>query len=92
MGTSPQQNPNDNLTRRIEAARAVADTSIDPSDHMLKNALEGVESAGRYRAEREKYTAKHGTADPDSFPKWSEVSEPGTVSRGPFIERGEPPD
>jgi hypothetical protein len=77
-------NPNLALARRIEAAREIADTSIDPSDHRLVRALEGVESAETYRAEREKYTREHGTADPDSFPKWSEVSEPGTESRGPF--------
>jgi hypothetical protein len=75
---------NDNLKRRIDAAREVADTSIDPVDHALKNALEGVDAAEKYTAKRAKHTREHGTPDPDSFPKWSEVSKPGTTSPGPF--------
>jgi hypothetical protein len=51
---------------------------------MLATALDGVLAAEDYREDRERYTAEHGEADPSSFPKWSEVSEPGTEEYGPY--------
>jgi hypothetical protein len=64
-----------NLARRIAEAREIADTSIDRGDHLVKNALEGVESAAKYLAERAKHDAEHGVADTSDLPPWSQVSK-----------------
>jgi hypothetical protein len=77
-------NPNYNLQRKIDAARTVADTSIDPADHMVANALQGVADAERYRIERAAHDAAHGPAHTDDLPEWSAVSEPNTESLGPY--------
>jgi hypothetical protein len=60
-------NPHYRLSRRIDAARAKAEISIDPADHALANALQGVAGAQVYALKRAAYTEKHGTPDPDSF-------------------------
>jgi hypothetical protein len=77
-------NENYNLARRIAAAREKADTSLDPADHRYAHALQGAASAEVYRTERAANDEIHGTPDPDTFPEWSEISEPGTAERGPF--------
>jgi hypothetical protein len=51
---------------------------------MLDKALRGVAEAEQYAADRAKHEAEHGTPDPESFPKWSEISEPGTLEYGPY--------
>jgi hypothetical protein len=57
---------------------------------MLDAALHGVTVAERYTLERAAHIRANGIADPDSFPAWSEVSEPGTQSYGPFTPDPEP--
>jgi hypothetical protein len=51
---------------------------------MLDKALAGVTEAEQYARDRAEHEAKHGSPDPDSFPKWSEISEPGTLEYGPY--------
>jgi hypothetical protein len=68
------------LDDRIAKAREVAEVSLDPTDHALLHALEAVKRAEEDDLLREALT------EPDPgvpFPKWSEVSEPGT-SEGPL--------
>jgi hypothetical protein len=64
----------ENLARRIAEAHAIADVSIDRTDHLYLRALEGVESAERYTAERAKHDRDHGIADTSDLPPWSAVS------------------
>jgi hypothetical protein len=61
-------NPNYRLQRRIDHARAKANVSIDPADHMVANALQGVADAEAYRIEREAHDAAHGVADTSDLP------------------------
>jgi hypothetical protein len=75
------------LARRIDAARETADTSIDPADHMVKNALQGVADAEIYAIERAAHDLAHGVPSPDDFPPWSAVSEAGTYSWPGEFER-----
>jgi len=77
-------NPSYNLARRIEAARAEADTSLDPFVHMVKNALQGVADAEIHWISREAHNAAHPAPDPESFPRWSEISKPGELDYGPY--------
>jgi hypothetical protein len=68
------------LDDRIAEARKIAETSTDPFDHMVLAALEATA-----RAESDRLLLDALT-EPDPgvpFPKWSEVSEPGT-SEGPL--------
>src|SRR5262245_29882902 len=51
---------------------------------MLAAAMQGVADADEYAAERDKHTAEHGLPDPASFPRWSEISAPGTEEYGPY--------
>ena len=51
---------------------------------MLHRALLGVMEADEYAKARAKHIAEHGEPDPATFPKWSEISEPGTVEYGPY--------
>jgi hypothetical protein len=51
---------------------------------MLDAALRGVAEAEQYAKARAKHEAEHGTPDPDSFPRWSQISEPGTLEYGPY--------
>ena len=71
-------NPDYNLAVRIAAARAIADVSIDPTDHRYYHALQGVASAEESRLTRATYDRYHGVPDPESFPPASEATEPGT--------------
>ena len=74
-------NPAYRLKLAAEAARDKAGASLDPHDHAIANALEGVESAEVYATERAAHDRIHGVSDPATFPRWSEVSEPGDVDR-----------
>ncbi len=72
------------LQHRADHAAAVADTSTDPGDHLVKNAMAAVVAAERERIGREARERAHGIPDPDSFPRHSEVTRLGTFeSYGP---------
>ena len=57
------------LEDRAREAREKADRSIDPCDHMVANALEGVIGAEEYAR---KFASPAG--DTSDLPPWSEVS------------------
>lgn len=73
-------NPAYRLHQRIMAARAAADVSIDPSVHMVANALQAVENCEVYRLERQIHDEIHGTPDPSTFPRASEIYPAGSYS------------
>jgi hypothetical protein len=58
------------LEQAHAAARAKADTSLDPADHRYANALAAVLTARQWRHDRE-----HDPVAPtDGIPPWSQVS------------------
>jgi hypothetical protein len=68
------------LSDKAKAAREIADLTGDPYDVVKAEALEGAQ-----RAESDAVLLA-GLSEPDPgvpFPKWSEVSEPGTAE-GPL--------
>jgi hypothetical protein len=65
------------LEDAAKAAREIADTSIDPFDHMRANALEGAIGAEEYAR---KFASPAG--DTSDLPPWSEVSASGGWTSG----------
>jgi hypothetical protein len=61
------------LEEAAKRARAKADVSIDPFDHMRANAMEGAVAAERLNA---KHAANPLAGDTSDLPPWSEVSRP----------------
>jgi hypothetical protein len=76
------------MTDRMPNDLGELDTAI--GNAMMDAADRATVDAELYAAEREQYTAEHGDPDPATFPKWSEISEPGELDYGPFTPHDEP--
>lgn len=65
------------LEEAARRAREIADTSIDPFDHMRANAMEGAVAAERLNA---KHAANPPAGDTSDLPPWPQVSRPAEAS------------
>jgi hypothetical protein len=68
------------LEDAAKSAREKADTSIDPFDHIVANALEGAVAAERQAA---KFALNPPAGDTSGIPDWNDVSKPG-MQEGPL--------